>query len=379
MDDSPNPIVRLLTGLAGEAGFVPFWRGMELALYHPEHGYYMTGRQRIGREGDFVTAPELTSLFGELLTLQCIEVWELLGRPDPFVVVEMGGGSGRLAFDFLATARRFADFFRAFAYRVVEISPDFRARQQELVKSLGFGTEKITWSETLPERIEAGVILGNEFLDALPVHWVEMTPHGLMEVALAPDGQIMLVPPQPPLDSDYFNGFGINLASGYRTEIGLAAASWMEQAALTLHQGVVLMIDYGWPASEYYAPIRSHGTLAGHQGHERVDDPLHCLGAMDLTAHVDFSAMARAGTRAGLTPVGFTTQGWFLMGLGILERLQRLTGKVAPEQAESLRQAVMRLILPDAMGERFKVLAMGKRVPQGSLSGFRLNDQWPRL
>ncbi|MBF0294978.1 MAG: SAM-dependent methyltransferase [Magnetococcales bacterium] len=383
MNDSPDPLARLLADLAGEAGIVPFWRVMELALYHPEHGYYMTGRQRIGREGDFVTAPELTSLFGELLTLQCIEVWELLGRPHPFAVIEMGGGSGRLAADFLATARRFVDFFQALAYRVVEISPDFRARQQELVHALGCGAEKISWSATLPDHIEAGVILGNEFLDALPVHWVEMTPHGLMEVGLVPDGQgtftTLLVAPQSPLAPDYFDNLGIDLATGYRTEVGLAAARWMEGAGRALGRGVVLMIDYGWPASEYYAPHRTHGTLAGHRGHERVDDPLRFLGTMDLTAHVDFSAMARAGTSAGLTPLGFTTQAWFLMGLGILERLQRLTGRLAPEQAESLRQAVMRLILPDAMGERFKVLAMGKGVLQGALSGFRLNDQWPRL
>ncbi|MBF0127122.1 MAG: SAM-dependent methyltransferase [Magnetococcales bacterium] len=373
----------LLNEMAAQGGRIPFCRFMEAALYHPDHGYYMTQRPRIGRGGDFVTAPELTSLFGELLALQIIEVWETLGRPQPFTVVEMGGGTGRLAADVLTTCRRFPFFLEALSYVLVETSPDFRVRQEQLLRECGFGTERITWRSDLPGQVGDGVIFGNEFLDALPVHWVEMTPEGLREVAVEADGEgrlaTRLIAPQPPLEGDYFQRAGIDLEAGYRTEVAIPAARWVQAAAGALGRGLLLLIDYGYPAGEYYASWRSAGTLVGHRGHERVDDPLLFCGEMDLTAHVDFSAMTRAGREAGLELLGYTTQNWFLMGLGILERLERVGGKMAPEASSRLRGAVMRLLMPNEMGERFKALAMGRGMKEGTLAGFRLNDQRQRL
>ncbi|MBF0342537.1 MAG: SAM-dependent methyltransferase, partial [Magnetococcales bacterium] len=162
-------------------------------------------------------------------------------------------------------------------------------------------------------------------------------------------------------------------------EVGLLAATWMAQAARVLQRGVVLMIDYGDVAPEFYSLRRVAGTLVGHRDGARVDDPLLDPGEMDLTAHVDFSAMARAGLAGGMELLGFTTQGWFLMGLGILERLERAGRHMETAATAALRQVVMRLLLPQEMGERFKVLALGKGVSGGGLSGFRLNNQQQRL
>ncbi|MBF0272788.1 MAG: SAM-dependent methyltransferase [Magnetococcales bacterium] len=369
--------------MMANGGVIPFHRFMALALYHPEHGYYMSGRTRVGRGGDFVTAPELTSVFGELLTLQCIEIWQYLGSPSRFQVVEMGGGSGRLALDLLNTARRFPAFFAALTLCMVETSPDFTARQQHLLQEAGFGPERVIWLIDLPEVVEQGVILGNEFLDALPVHWVERTPDGLREIGVGVDGdgawQTRLMTPIAPLEADCFERLGIDLPVGFKAEVGLQAEAWMERVGRVLRRGVVLMIDYGEAGRDHFSGRRPEGTLVGHRDGERVDDPLRHVGEMDLTAHVDFSAMARAGARGGLEGLGFTTQGWFLMGLGILERLEMASRTMTPEAVDALRKVAMRLLLPDEMGERFKVLAMGRGCDAGVLSGFRLNDQRQRL
>ncbi|MBF0440128.1 MAG: SAM-dependent methyltransferase [Magnetococcales bacterium] len=374
---------KLAEVLVANGGVLSFRRFMELALYHPDFGYYMTGRARIGREGDFVTSPELTSLFGELLTLQCVEIWELLDRPKPFCLVEMGGGTGRLSADLMTTARRFPGFFDALSLVLVDTSPDFRARQEQLLLSCDVDLGKVSWRSDLPERVEHGVILGNEFLDALPIHWVEMGGEGLLEIGVSLNGEgglkTVLIPPQPPMDEGYLVRAGIELAVGERTEVGLVAADWMREAGRVLQNGVLLLIDYGDTAKEYHSPGRGAGRLVGHRGHERIDDPLCFPGEMDLTAHVDFSAMVRAGQAGGLDLLGYTTQGWFLLGLGILERLEQATRRMSEEAAMALRQTAMRLMMPQEMGERFKVLAMGRGMKERGLSGFRLNDQRQRL
>lgn len=357
---------------------------MALALYHPEHGYYMGSAPRLGREGDFVTAPEMTSLFGELLAVQWIDLWQQMGCPDPFHLVEAGAGSGRLAADILTTARRFPKFHATLRYTILEISPDFRRRQQATLREAG-ALEAVAWRTSLadlgPGSVE-GVIFSNEFLDALPVHWVEQGETGLLElgVELAPDGTLQAVarPPRPPLEPDYFLRRGIELPVGMRTEAGLTREAWWREAAGALRRGGVLAIDYGHPARDYYHPARMAGTLVGYRQHRAVDDPLLFPGAMDLTADVDFSALAAVGREAGLELLGFTTQAWFLMGLGILVRLEAAL-RHAPAPPTALRETVMRLVMPGGMGERFKVLAMGKGVGSLPMAGFSLNDQRERL
>ncbi|MBF0614193.1 MAG: hypothetical protein G8237_06580 [Magnetococcales bacterium] len=375
-----SALLTLLTReMRGRGGAIPFHEFMSHALYHPEHGYYMTGRTRVGHGGDFVTAPELTSLFGEMMTLQCIEVWQRLHCPQPFLIVEMGGGSGQLAYDLLTTAQRFPPFFACLQLRMVETSPDFQTRQQQKLHALGLAKDQIQWSTRLPDHISHGIILGNEFLDALPVHWVEMTPSGWMEIGVTNPTHLALQTCLLPLSDTLSGLLPTDLPVGYRSELGMAAMEWMRSAGQTLQQGAVIMIDYGEVARDHYSMRRHAGTLVGHYQGERVDDPLLHAGAMDLTAHVDFSAMAQAGAAGGLDLVGFTTQGWFLQGLGILERVEMAARMMAEEPVQRLRDTVKRLLLPDEMGERFKVLVMGRNLGPEPLAGLRLNNQRDRL
>ncbi|MBF0176748.1 MAG: SAM-dependent methyltransferase [Magnetococcales bacterium] len=372
-------------------GVLPLERFMELALYHPERGYYMQRRARVGRSGDFVTSPEITSLFGEMLAVQWVEVWERLGRPERFDLVELGAGSGQLAADLLTTARNFPKFAHALHYTIVENSPDFRARQQRrLAEACAVGF-RVTWhpdlialTTSLGEQVVGGV-LSNEFFDALPVHGVEMTESGLRERGATWDGerwQAVSMPLSDGVAAEYFARRGITLATGYQTELGRQGWEWMHRLGTILRRGVIVTIDYGYPEREYYHPVHHAGHLVGHRQHVRVDDPLASPGEMDLTAHVDFSALAKSGERAGLKTLGFTTQGWFLLGLGILARLEKLLthDRMTPEGREQLQRAVQRLIMPDAMGERFKVLAQGRGLDSDTvLAGFGLNDQRRRL
>ncbi|MBF0588018.1 MAG: SAM-dependent methyltransferase [Magnetococcales bacterium] len=379
----------VLSAMIQEAGGrLRFRDWMEAALYHPQWGYYMAQRPRLGREGDFVTAPEMTSLFGELLALQWIEVWQAMGKPNPFTVVEAGAGSGRLALDVLTTSARFADYYAALRYVIIERSPDFQQRQKLLLEDVAASGRPVFWCEALQE-LDAGqgiegVIFSNEFLDAFPVHWVEMGEAGLLELAIAErqDGgwEVVAVEPQAPLEPDYLSGLETPLPIGVRTEVGLDGQHWVAEAAGRLQRGVMVTIDYGYTGPEYYHASRLEGTLTGFWQHAQLNDPLAHPGEMDLTAHVDFSAVARVGERAGVRTMGYTTQGWFLMGLGILERLEQLRAKMAPGEAlESLEKTVQRLVMPQAMGDRFKVLAQGRGVDPLKLSGFRLNDQRHRL
>ncbi|MBF0148340.1 MAG: SAM-dependent methyltransferase [Magnetococcales bacterium] len=373
-----NEITRLGGVISGE-------RFMELALYHGEHGYYQKMRGPLGREGDYVTAPVMTSLFGELLALQLIEVWELMGAPDTFVLIEAGPGTGHLAEDILRTAKKFPPFNRVVDYRLVEQSPPLRRMQQQRLAQAGM-MDRCSWFATLQEAAGEGIegaIFGNEFLDALPVRWLEMTKGGLVEVGVEVTAAGALTTCHLPLGAgiahDHFTGLGVDLPVGMRTELGLQAREWMRLAGRLMRRGMVLMIDYGYTAREYYHPERMQGTLVGHSRHRRIDDPLSAPGEMDLTSHVEFSAMARSGASGGLDPAGYTHQGWFLMGLGLLERIEGVMRREGMSLARELQQTAMRLILPGEMGDRFKVLAMtaGMNCPQ--LSGYRLNNQWDAL
>lgn len=383
-----DDIQDILKGEADEAGGVlPFHRFMELALYHPRFGYYQAPRERLGAAGDFVTAPEITSLFGELLTLQIHQVWEAMGSPARLDVVEAGPGSGRLAADILTTAKKFPQFGEAVDYTLVEISPSFRSLQEKTLDAAGVDPAAYCWVESVEEAAGcsgiSGVILSNELIDAFPVHWLEMTGEGLRELGTVfEEGRWRPVPlgSSGEVPDDYFSGRGIELPVGSRVEAGLAGQAWMRQAGKSLDRGLILTIDYGYPMRELYSDAYLAGTLVGHYRHERVDDPLLHPGEMDLTAHVDFSALAEAGEAAGLTTLGFTTQAWFLMGLGVLQRLERLTASGGGgEKSEALKQAVMRLILPDAMGERFKVLLQGRGLDGFAPFGCSMNDRRKKL
>ena len=371
--------------IAQAGGLLPFHQFMQQALYHPQHGYYMTQRPRLGRQGDFVTAPEMTSLFGELLTLHCIELWQHLGQPARFQIVEAGAGSGKLAADICRTARRFPTFQAALEYTILEISPDFQTLQRQTLTEAGCDPDGVHWYnslEALGENSIVGILLSNEFFDALPVHWLEMTDAGLRElgVAWAEEGlTTRLMPITPPLDPDYFTRLGIVLPVGMRTEVGLAASTWMAQAARSLARGMILTIDYGYTQAELYSTALPQGTLTGFYQHQKIENPLHHPGEMDLTAHVQFTALAQAGEANGLTTLGYTTQAWFLLGLGLLQRLEMLHHALPEADYQRVNQTVLRLIMPQGMGDRFKVLAQGKGLADLPLAGFSLNNRRQKL
>ncbi|MGF1517887.1 MAG: class I SAM-dependent methyltransferase, partial [Nodosilinea sp.] len=354
---------------------IPFAEFMELALYHPQGGYYTTKEAILGFEGDFVTSAHLGHDFGELLATQFAEMWQHLGRPDPFALVEMGAGQGLIAADVLGALQNHSpDCFAALNYQIVEKSDRLRATQQDRLTPWG---GRVTWVtlEALPEDRITGCFFSNELVDALPVHQVVITEAGLQEVyvtlADSPDFpfQEVVDAPSTPRLADYFDFVGIDLAdpqyaSGYRTEVHLAALDWIKTVAAKLHRGYLLTVDYGYPASRYYSRARAQGTIQCYYHHAHHDNPYSHLGHQDITAHVNFTGLERQGDRCGLEILGATQQGLFLMALGLGDRLAAL-GQIQASDTATVNLAIQRreklhqLINPMGLGN-FVVLVQGK-------------------
>jgi SAM-dependent MidA family methyltransferase len=346
------------------AGPMPFARFMELALYDPDGGYYRSAEARPGRGGDFVTAPELHPIFGEVLGRAVEEAWETLGRPEPFVVREHGAGEGALALAMLPTLPL------AIRYAPVEID-------DRRVATLNEHLERARLADRLaePEGPFDGVVIANEVLDALPVHRVRQVGGGLRELAvdMGEDGEFVEVEVEPttPALAGRLADEGIELVEGQTAEICLALGDWMATTAAPLRRGLVLLIDYGYPAAELYDPVRRRdGTLRAYVRHQVTDDPYRFVGRQDLTAHVDLTAVERAAHAAGLVTVGITTQAEALMGLGIEDRLRAIQADPATtiEEYTLLRSALLRLLDPAAMG-RFRVMIFGRGWPADASSG----------
>ncbi len=346
---------------------------MELVLYHPEGGYYATKEAVLGLEGDFVTSAHLGHDFGELLAIQFAEMWEHLGRPTPFAVVEMGAGQGLVAADALGTLQNHSPAcFAALSYHIVEKSDRLRATQAQ---RLSPWLERVTWAtlEDFPDHSITGCLFSNELVDALPVYQVIVAESGLQEVyvALADHPELALQEVVDALSTprlaDYFAFVDIDPATyapGYRTEVHLAALDWMKTVATKLHHGYVLTVDYGYPASRYYSRARSQGTLQCYYQHGHHNDPYSHLGHQDITAHVNFTALERQGERCGLETLGATQQGMFLMALGLGDRLSAL-GQIQANDPATVNLAIQRreqlhqLINPMGLGN-FVVLVQGK-------------------
>ncbi len=356
-------------------GRIPFAEFMDLALYHPEGGYYTTKDSILGFEGDFVTSAHLGHDFGELLANQFAEMWVHLGCPSPFSLVEMGAGQGLVAADVLgALQNHHPDCFAVLVYQIAEKSDRLRAAQQDrLAPWMG----KVTWVEleTLPDDSITGCLFSNELVDALPVHQVVMTESGLQEVFVTladnPDSSPteILGSPSTPRLADYFAFVGIDLADpqyapGYRTEVHLAALDWMATVAAKLHRGYVLTVDYGYPASRYYSRARAQGTIQCYYQHAHHDNPYSHLGHQDITAHVNFTALERQGEACGLETLGATQQAMFLMALGLGDRLNALS-QIQATDTDTINLAIQgrdrlhQLINPMGLGN-FLVLVQGK-------------------
>jgi SAM-dependent MidA family methyltransferase len=359
-------------------GLLPFDRFMELALYAPGLGYYAAGAAKLGPTGDFATAPEISPLFGACLAMQCAEVLE---RIDGGQILELGAGTGTLAVDLLSQLERMDAL--PVSYAILEPSPDLRERQRKLIgKRLPKLIDRCQWLDRLPDGLR-GLVLANEVLDAMPVHRFQIDSRGrTLEIFVGErDGTLTETPSEPRSHGladavTALRAAGAGLSAGYSSEINLRLGPWMRAIAQSLDAGLLLAIDYGYPASVYYSPDRSAGTLMCYSRHRAHSDPYRELGLQDITAHVDFSAVARAGTQAGLALAGLTPQAQFLIGCGIDNLLTELTGN---EPADlDLMLGVKQLMLPSAMGERFQVAGFAK-CTEGPFRGFSVRDLSDRL
>jgi SAM-dependent MidA family methyltransferase len=350
-------------------GPMTFARFMELALYDPEAGYYRAASARPGRAGDFLTAPEAHPIFGGALARHIDDVFVSLGRPSDFTIREFGAGGGALAEGLLAgLASDGSAAAPIVRYRPVETEP---RRLDEL-------RDRLT-SVALADRIEVddgapivGVVIANEVLDALPTHRVVQRGGRLHEVfvgiADAKFADVEAEPSTPRLE-ERLAAEGVALADGQAAEICLAVDGWIAEAAAGLERGVLLLIDYGYPATDLYDPVRrSAGTVLAYLGHQAHGDLYHAIGRQDLTAHVDTTAVERAATAAGLRHLATTTQGQFLAALGAGDLLVGLqTGEGAGLQSYlEARAALVRMIDPAAMGG-FRVMAFGRGLADGSV------------
>ncbi len=370
VEEKPEFVRLLRQQIDAEQG-ITFARFMEQALYHPDYGYYISARKRIGKEGDFFTSSSVHSCFGRLIARQLEQMWQLLGGKD-FIVAEQGAGEGHLAVDVLdAVSEQFPAFYERLRYRIVEISGDARQRQKKTLQR-HLDTGRLDWCTLNDLQGMRGCLLSNELVDAFPVHLVQTVAGELREVYVINQGDDFseeLRAPSTPQLTEYFAQIGIAPAEGNRCEVNLAARDWMAQVADVLEEGFVLTIDYGYPAKDLYAPERHAGTLLCYHKHQTNENPYQHVGCQDITAHVDFTTLQQIGLKHGLETLYFGHQYQFLMGLGFLELLMQMQShETDPIKAQALRMSMKRLILPEAgMGESFKVLIQGRGVGQPEL------------
>lgn len=359
--------------LRNAGGWLPFSHFMDAALYAPGLGYYMAGAARFGSGGDFVTAPELSPLFARCLARQLAEILKRIGGGD---IVEYGAGSGRLAADLLPALAELGAPLRR--YRIVEVSAALRVAQRETVQGAAVAGDS-EWLNAPPETGWQGVVLANEVMDALPVERFQAGSAGCQALGvIATDaGFAWQARPADPALAAAVAAIATRLpepwCDEYVSELRPMLPAWVATVTAALERGALLAIDYGLPRAQYYHPSRAGGTLCGFFRHHRIDDVLARPGLQDLTAWVDFSAVAAAAAPAGLEVAGFATQAHFLAALGIDEILTRAFADAAPRQRHALAQGVATLMLPGEMGERFKVIALTRGV-QGPLAGFSFRD-----
>ena len=353
--------------IAASGGWISFARYMELALYAPGLGYYSAGAKKLGKAGDFVTAPEISPLYGQTLARQVQQVLEA-GFDE---VLEVGAGSGALAATLLEELERAGRVPRS--YLILELSADLRERSRDtLAARVPHLLERVAWLNRLPPSF-SGVVLGNEVLDAMPVIMVRVQNGKIEEGGVgARSGRLdwsWRVASGEPLEA----ARALKLPDGFSTEIQLAARGFLRSLAGVLEKGVAFFVDYGFPEKEYYHPQRKDGTLMCHYRHHAHADPFWLPGLQDITSHVDFSAVARAAREGGLDVLGYTSQAQFLVNCGITDIMSRTPAQDAGKFLPLANQA-SRLMSPAEMGELFKVIALGRGISE-PLMGFREGDR----
>lgn len=357
---------------------ITFAEFMELALYHPQFGYYATPGSIIGPQGDFMTSPHMGHDFGEVIAEQFADMWVALERPERFDLVEMGAGQGLIAGDAIAHIQtHHPHCFQALNYIIIEKSAALKAEQQKRLSRWQTQGTSISWKtlEDIPKDTILGCVFSNELVDAFPMHLVELQNHQLKETWVTHTPEKGFTTTLADLSThrltNYFDFVGVDLkanhAEGYQTEVNLAALDWLDQISSKLHRGYLLTIDYGYTAQRYYSPARREGTLQCYYQHSHHNDPFIHIGEQDITAHVDFTALEKQGEQLGLKKLGFLQQGLFLMALGLGDRLAALsqienTKPATGKDIQSImrrREALQQLISPMGLGN-FGVLIQGK-------------------
>jgi len=362
-------------------GVLSFADFMKIALYAPGLGYYSAGMAKIGKEGDFITAPEVSSFFSQCVANQCAAILNSLS-PDSSIL-ELGAGTGRMASDLLLDLKSKNALPRC--YMILEVSADLKERQQVLLQqSLPDYYENIKWITDLNDSF-SGIILANEVIDALPVHLFKISEHGdILEGIVTQRDKTWtleydtpLTPKLPDAVQALQSSLSEPFAPFYTSEILLSLSPWLASLGRCLEKGVMLFIDYGFPRHEYYHPSRNSGTLMCHSRHRAHSDPMQHIGLQDITSHVDFTALALAAKQCGLNVAGFTTQANFLMSNGLLSLMSPASFENIKE-ATQISQQIQMLTAPHEMGELFKVMALTKKYDE-PLQGFQERDHRHRL
>jgi SAM-dependent MidA family methyltransferase len=342
---------------------------MDLALYAPGLGYYSGGSAKLGPSGDFVTAPEISPLFARCLAREVAPIIEF-GTLD---VLEVGAGSGALAAQMLQALEVLNVLPER--YFILEVSGDLRERQRErIARKVPRLAERVQWLDVLPASLGA-VVIANEVLDAIPTRRVHVNAERLEEigVSIAHGCAAFVRSDRPAAGRLLATAAALDLPDDYETEVNLAARALVQSLAGCITRGAMILIDYGYTAAEYYHPQRSSGTLMCHYRHHAHDDAFSLIGLQDITAHVDFSAVAEAATQAGMSVLGYTSQAQFLINIGITQMLAETPAENVRAYA-SLAASAQKLLSPAGMGERFKVIALGRGVDT-ALSGFARGDR----
>ena len=368
-----NKLKSLIKQRINSDGPLTFAAYMQMALYEPGYGYYVAGSVKFGEQGDFVTAPEISPLFSQCLARQCQQVLTTINGGD---VLELAAGSGVMALEILRELQRLNCL--PDHYYILDISADLKQRQQALLqKELPELFSRVVWLDTWPKEKMKGVVLANELLDAMPVNIFEFSD-SLQEMMVdCVDDELVLVSRQTNNDElvEAVAELECDFSQGYRSEINLSLDGWMKGLSECLEQGLVLLIDYGFPQHEFYHPQRSMGTVMCHFQHYAHEDPLLYPGIQDITAHVDFTAVAKAAFDQGFDILGYCNQASFLLGCGI-DTLKREQEDIA--LAYDYAQQIKKLMMPSEMGELFKVIALGKQI-NIKLIGFTVMNHLDRL
>lgn len=362
-----NQLTSIIKSLIHKSGPITFAKFMELALYHPEYGYYSSGKARIGKKGDYYTSPCVHPAFGEILGRFISRAYETINAPN-FKVIEMGAGKGYLALDILDSLKRNNhELYDKLNYLITEVGTPQREDWKITLKEHMHKIKRFDSLYDLERESIHGVFISNELVDSFPFHRAKFKDGKLLEIFVSLRNEEfieILDEPSSNALKDYFDGYNLEFEDEQEVEINLHARKWLSEVSHILARGFILTIDYGYLAPELYNPSRMRGTFMCYYKHTTNENPYIKIGEQDITAHVDFSNLIRVGQSFGLNTVKYTTQGQFLLDWGILDIVERYSGEEKNSDISSYRNriAIKNLFLPEMMGDKFKILIEEKNI-----------------